>query len=173
MSAVRALFSFLRNRIIFRFRLITFGNIHFYLFPFFPELERIRTRRGANGFRFLNDCVCNPSEPGRQVRLNFVPCFSHAGFFHGRAEFIFVLPLLLVQVPSALIKFLSHHLPLAPALGFFSYCGAVRTFDPFNLSRRPVLFIVSSWCFVHHGGDFSGWTFPLHWRRVIVRLVDR
>ena len=48
MSAVRALFSFLRNGIIFRFRLITFGNIHFYIFSFFPELERIRTRRGAN-----------------------------------------------------------------------------------------------------------------------------
>ena len=39
MSAVRALFSFLRNGIIFRFRLITFGNIHFYMFPFFRNLN--------------------------------------------------------------------------------------------------------------------------------------
>ena len=39
MSAVRALFSFLRNGIIFRFRLITFGNIHFYIFPFFRNLN--------------------------------------------------------------------------------------------------------------------------------------
>ena len=154
MSAVRALFSFLRNGIIFRFRLITFGNIHFYIFPFFPELERIRTRRGANGFRFLNDCVCNPSEPGRQVRLNFARVFSHARVFHGRAEFIFVHLPHLVQVPSALIKFYPTTFPLHQPWGFSS-CGAVRTFDPLNLSRRPVLFIVSSWCFVHHGGDFS------------------
>ena len=155
MSAVRALFSFLRNGIIFRFRLITFGNIHFYIFPFFPELERIRTRRGANGFRFLNDCVCNPSEPGRQVRLNFARVFSHARFFSRSCGIHLCTPASFGSSSVGIDQVLSHHLPLAPALGFFSSCGAVRTFDPLNLSRRPVLFIVSSWCFVHHGGDFS------------------
>ena len=38
--------------------------------------------------------------------FEFRPVFFPRWVFHGRAEFIFVLPLLLVQVPSALIKFL-------------------------------------------------------------------
>ena len=155
MSAVRALFSFLRNGIIFRFRLITFGNIHFYIFPFFRNLNVYGLGGVQTDFVFLNDCVCNPSEPGRQVRLNFARVFSHARVFHGRAEFIYVHLPHLVQVPSALIKFYPTTFPLHQPWGFFSSCGAVRTFDPLNLSRRPVLFIVSSWCFVHHGGDFS------------------
>ena len=41
-----------------------------------PQAQNLREPSSfRSGFRFLNDCVCNPSEPGRQVRLNFVPCF--------------------------------------------------------------------------------------------------
>ena len=134
MSAVRALFSFLRNGIIFRFRLITFGNIHFYIFPFFPELERIRTRRGANGFRFLNDCVCNPSEPGRQVRLNFVPCFFPRSGFSRSCGIHLCTPASFGSSSVGIDQILSHHLPLAPALGFFFlWCGSdIRPFKPFT-----------------------------------------
>ena len=39
----------------------------------------------------------------------------------------------------------------------FSPCRVAKrhswTLDPLNLSRRPVRFIVSPWCFARHGGD--------------------
>ena len=134
MSAVRALFSFLRNGIIFRFRLITFGNIHFYIFPFFRNLNVYGLGGVQTDFVFFKRLCLQSLRARKASTFEFRPCFFPRSGFSRSCGIHLCTPASFGSSSVGVDQVLSHHLPLAPALGFFFlWCGSdIRPFKPFT-----------------------------------------